>query len=50
MVMFGFLAPLEKILNRYLTNRYAQRYLKVSEIKTAPATVKIVEKLVAGKS
>ena len=50
MVMFGFLAPLEKILNRYLTNRYAQRYLIVSEIKTAPAPVKIAEKLVAGKS
>lgn len=49
LVMFGFLAPIEKTLNHYLTSRYAQRYLKPSENKTPFAPIKVTEKMVAGK-
>ncbi|NJK38553.1 MAG: glycosyltransferase [Oscillatoriales cyanobacterium RM1_1_9] len=50
LVMFGFLAPLEKLLNHYLTSRYAQQHLQAP---TPPATVPVnalPEPAIAGKS
>ncbi|MGL5080410.1 MAG: glycosyltransferase family 2 protein [Microcoleaceae cyanobacterium] len=48
LVMFGFLAPLEKILNNYLTSQYAQKHLQP---ESQPTVVKRSQTpAMAGKS
>lgn len=50
LVMFGFLAPIEKLLNRYLTTRYAQQHLKTLTPPTPMPSSLAQTPAVAGKS
>jgi GT2 family glycosyltransferase len=42
-LMYGLLAPVEKLLNRYLTTRYAQRWLKPKLMSPPNSSLKTLE-------
>ncbi|MEC4805650.1 MAG: glycosyltransferase [Jaaginema sp. PMC 1079.18] len=49
-MMYGLFAPVEKILNRYLTSRYAQRYLRDRDLKLPTFMPQTSKKVTVGNS